>query len=513
MKKTIKTGFALLLLLGCMNGFSQENPTAPTPLQMARIQLIEGMKNYNPAAALATFQQYANQGNPEAMNGLGLIYSQGLGVTANEVLAVEWFEKAAQKNYAKSYHNLATLYKKGVAGSKDLTKALSHYQKAAELGYDEAWYEWGMMHKNGLGTPQDDQKALAIFTEGATKGFYNAMYAQGYMTYKGLGTKQDYTAAVALFEKAAKNNSAGMYMLGICYRNGYGVDKDEQKGIYWLNKSAAMGYTFAQKELKEVQPENAAPNQSKTLSAPIAQSNDAPIEAPVKLQKVAQKHISGDMSGLYTGTLLRYDFSGQNVISTTPIEVRFDQNGKALSGIWKEQAGDSIAFTATVNEKNIVFANSSIERVEHFSHNQLKKYSFKEAQLQLVENQDDLYIVGNLQLYDIKESEPEKPMYLILTRKNDHLQLEDAQHIVSQLLVYPNPITTGQFNLYFDLAQQTPITVKIYDLMGVQYHEQQLTTTGTGQQEQAINFTAPAGNYVLNLYYGSYVLRTILIKK
>jgi uncharacterized protein len=203
----------------------------------------------------------------------------------------------------------------------------------------------------------------------------------------------------------------------------------------------------------------------------------------------------------------------QNVITTTPIEVHFDQNGKALTGIWKEQAGDSIAFTATVNEKNIVFANSSIERVEHFSHNQLKKYSFKEAQLQLVENQDDLYIVGNLQLYDIKESEPEKPMYLILTRKNDHLLPEDAQHIVSQLLVYPNPVTTGQFNLYFDLAQQTPITVKIYDLMGLQHYEQQLTTTGTGQQEQAINFNAPAGNYVLNLYYGSYVLRTILIKK
>lgn len=219
------------------------------------------------------------------------------------------------------------------------------------------------------------------------------------------------------------------------------------------------------------------------------------------------------MSGLYTGTLLRYDFSGQNVISTTPIKVHFDQNGKALSGIWKEQAGDSIAFTATVNEKNIVFTNSTIERIGHFSHNQPKKYTFRKAQLQLVENQDDLYIVGNLQLYDIQQNEPEKPIYLILTRKNDHLLPQDAEHTVSQLLVYPNPVTTGQFNLYFDLAEQTPIRVKIYDLMGVQHYEQQLTTTGTGQQEQAINFTAPRGNYVLNLYYGSHVLRTILIKK
>ena len=514
MKKTIQSGLALLLLLGSMNGFSQENPIVLSPLQIARLQLIEGSKSYDPTAALATYQQYATDNNAEAMNGLGLIYTKGIGVPVNEVLGIEWFDKAAQNNYPKAYYNLANLYKKGIGVVIDLAKALDYYQKSSELGYDAAWYEWGTMYKKGIGTPQDNSKALAIYTEGATKGIANCIYAQGYMTYKGLATKQDYTAAVALFEQAvAKNNEAGMYMLGLCYRNGYGVDKDEQKSLMLLNKSAAMGYKFAQEELQEAQPENATPNQNKTLSTTIVETENAPIVAPVKYKKVKQKITKSDISGDYTGTLLRYDFSGQNVISRTPITVQIEQDSIALTGIWKEQQGDTIPFTATIKEKIIAFTNSKIDRVEHYSYNQLKKYSFKEAKLQVVENEDDIYIVGNLKLYDLKEKEPEKPMYIILERKNDNLLPPNPDAIVTHLVVYPNPVTQGRFNLYFDLAEQTPITIKIFDLMGMLKHEQQLTTASVGQQEQSIGFTAPAGNYILNLYYGSQVLRTILIKK
>jgi hypothetical protein len=104
-------------------------------------------------------------------------------------------------------------------------------------------------------------------------------------------------------------------------------------------------------------------------------------------------------------------------------------------------------------------------------------------------------------------------MYLILERKNNHDLPTDSEKIVTRLVVYPNPVTANQFNLYFDLAQQTPISVKIYDMMGLLKHEQQLTTIGTGQQNQIINFNAPTGNYILNLYYGDHILRTILIKQ
>jgi uncharacterized protein len=80
-------------------------------------------------------------------------------------------------------------------------------------------------------------------------------------------------------------------------------------------------------------------------------------------------------------------------------------------------------------------------------------------------------------------------------------------------VVFPNPIVSDSFKLSFELAAQTPIAIKIYDLMGLLKHQQNLITSGTGQQEQSINFNAPKGNYILNLYYNDQVLRTILIKQ
>lgn len=514
MKKTIQKGFALLLLLGSMQGFSQETPNSNKALLYARFQLQKGYKDYNPQAALATYQQLATEGNAEAMNGLGLIYSQGLGVEPNETLALDWFTKAGQNGYPKAYFNLGLLYKNGVGSTKDLPKALDYFQKAAQEGCKEAYYSWAMMHKKGSGTKQNETLAFEIFKEGADKGIGNCLYAQGYMHYKGLGTKQDYAAAIVLFEKGIEKNNAGaMYMLGLCYRNGYGIEKDETKGLYWLQKAAALDYKPAEIELSEAQPENATPNQTKTESTPITEVENAPIEIPKKIKKVKHKITKDDIGGVYTGTLLRYDWSGQNVISETPITVNIDQEEVNLTGIWAEKDGDSIAFTAELKEKMIAFKKSKIDRIEHFYKNSPKQYAFRNAKLQVIETTEDVYIAGNLQLYDTKEAENEKPMYLILKRHLEETSIDTTQAIVTKMVVYPNPIPSNIFKLSFDLQEQTPIAIKIYDMTGLLKHQQNLSTTSTGLQEQMIDFNAPTGNYILNLYYNDQVLQTILIKK
>jgi uncharacterized protein len=297
------------------------------------------------------------------------------------------------------------------------------------------------------------------------------------------------------------------------YRNGYGIEKDETKGLYWLQKAAALDYKPAEVELAEAQPENATPNQTKTESTPIAEVETAPIEIPKKIKKVKHKITKEDIGGLYTRTLLRYDWSGQNVISQNPISVHLDQEDVNLTGIWAEKDGDSIAFTAELKEKHIAFKKSKIDRVEHFHKNSPRVYTFKNAKLQVIETTEDIYIVGNLQLYDTKEEENEKPMYLILKRHLEETSIDSTQAIVSKMVVYPNPIPSNNFKLSFELKEQTPIAIKIYDMTGLLKHEQNLSTTSTGLQEQMIDFNAPAGNYILNLYYNDQVLRTILIKK
>ena len=266
--------------------------------------------------------------------------------------------------------------------------------------------------------------------------------------------------------------------------------------------------------LEEPQAENANPNQNLTASTPIEEEvENAPIEVPQKIKKVKQKITKGDISGLYTGHLLRYDWSGQNVLTNTPIEVNISQEGKALTGTWVEQAGDSIAFQANIEEKAIVFEDTKINRLEQNLKAEMITYSFKNAKLQIVANEEDLYLAGNLQLYNIKERENEKPMYLILERKTESSTDDPNQAIVSKMVVYPNPVTANSFKLNFDLKEQTPVNIKIYDMMGVLKHQQQLSTQGTGLQEQIIGFNANTGNYILNLYYNDQVIKTILIKQ
>jgi TPR repeat protein len=519
MKKPIKTGVWLLLLLGSMHCFSQEKATSSKDLLAARIQLIEGSKKYNPAAALVTYRQQAGLGNAEAMNGLGLIYSKGMGVPVNERLGLEWFEKAAQNGYAKAYSNIALLYQNGVGTAKDEAKALEYYKKSAQAGYNKAYLSWGKMLKDGLGTPQDYLQAMEVFKQGAEKGEVHCLYSQGYLHYKGFGTPQDYNKAIELFEQSAdKGDAVGIYMLGYCYRNGYGVTIDDEKAKTYFRKSAALGFQRANVELSQPRAENAAPSQTKTVSAPLPEElENAPTAIPATLKKVKQKISKGDISGDYTGHLMRYDWSGQNILSKTPIRVTLNQQGKNLNGIWVEQAGDSVGFKAAIEEKSIKFADSKIDRVNHYVNPSMDTYQFNQAQLQIIENQGDLYIAGNLQLYNIEQREKEKPMYIILQRKATSTEVTAAvpaeEAVVSHMVVYPNPITAESFKLSFKLKEQTPINIRIYDLNGLLKFQQQLSIDSSELQEQTIPFSAPAGNYILNLYYNDKVLRTILIKR
>ncbi|MFW0739913.1 T9SS type A sorting domain-containing protein [Flavobacterium sp. T12S277] len=185
-----------------------------------------------------------------------------------------------------------------------------------------------------------------------------------------------------------------------------------------------------------------------------------------------------------------------------------DQKGKILSGIWKEKEGDQAQFKAEITPDAIVFENSQIDRIEHFSNNIPKTYEFKQAKVQYLEKDNEVFIAGNIQLYDLKEHENEKPMYLSLQR-NAPAADDQTQQILSQLIVYPNPVTSDSFNLSFELAEYTDISVDIYSFTGFLVNQQKLKTSDSGHQELAIPFNAPPGNYILNLKYGAKMIKTI----
>lgn len=513
MSKTIQRAAIMLLLLGNSLCHAQQIPAEKKILLTANLQLQKGSPYYNPEVALNSYKLLAEKGNSEAMNALGLIYTKGINVVTNEEEGIHWLEKAAEAGYAQAWFNLGLLYKEGVNFKADPNKAINCFEKAATLGYDNAWQKWGTMIMKGDNVPQDYSAAMNIFKKGAEKENSGCNYSLGYMYYKGLGCTQDYNQAIQQFELGSQKGNAGaMYMLGLCYRNGYGTTIDSDKATYWLNKSAQRGFKLADIELTNPEAENINPSKLKTVSTPIPEViSITESEVPERFKKVKQARIVTNISGNYTGQLLRYDWSGQNIISKTPLQIDLKQTGNQISGQWKEEDGDTTAFTALIQENAITFQDSKIDRIDHFHKNSPTGYEFKEAKLQLLETPESLFLVGNLQLYNIKERENEKPMFLILEKKQVKSTTEEAG-IISKVIVYPNPFTSS-FELGFNLAQNADVTASIHSFMGKLLFTTQWNNLEKGSQIKPISLNAPSGNYLLRITYGNEVKTSILIKK
>lgn len=509
MKKTIKNGAILVILLGAMLCQGQEAPDVKKTLSTARTQLLRGSNSYNPEIAIASYTLLASQGNAEAMNALGMVYSKGIGVSVDEILGIQWLEKAANAGYTKAWYNLGILCKENTP-----TKAIVYFEKAATAGYEMAWQKWGAMQLKGDGVPKNYSIAMSIFKQGAEKGSASCIYSIGYMYYKGLGCEQDYNKAIQQFDLGSqKGNLAAIYMLGLCYRNGYGTTIDNEKAKYWLNKAASKGYKNAEIELTDSEAENANPNQVKTISKPIPELVIiTETEVPETFKKVKQSQMNSNVSGSYIGSVLLYDWSGQNIISTTPLQIDLQQSGDQLSGEWKEEDSATSLFTAQIQENAIVFQDSKIKRAEHYQKDSQVHYEFKEARLQLLETPESLFLVGNIQLYNIKHRENEKPMYLILEKKQVENTFADASKIISKVMLYPNPFISS-FELSFDLTQTTTVTASIHNLSGTLLYTTQWKNMELGSQIKTISLDAPSGYYLLRLSYGQEIKTSILIKQ
>ncbi|MDZ4149269.1 MAG: tetratricopeptide repeat protein [Flavobacteriaceae bacterium] len=54
---------------------------------------------------------------------------------------------------------------------------------------------------------------------------------------------QEFEKAVPILKQAAElGNAESQYNLGYCYRAGFGIDQNTEKGIYWFSKSADQGF-------------------------------------------------------------------------------------------------------------------------------------------------------------------------------------------------------------------------------------------------------------------------------
>ena len=238
--------------------------------------------------AVRLLREAAEQGNAEAQETLGDYYNVGKCVVKDRVEAERWWRKSADQRRKEAEHgsaygyyeqlNLGNCYRKGSAEDKkeavkwfrmaarggnvyaqlalgecysqgdgvpvDKTEAVKWYRKAAENGNKDACIKLGDCYIEGVGVEMNKEEGSKWYKKGREQlrfllqlGKLNRKH--GDCCYYGEGGEaEDKTKAVKFYRMAAEQgDAAAQLMLGYCYAEGVGVEKDKGAALEWYRKA------------------------------------------------------------------------------------------------------------------------------------------------------------------------------------------------------------------------------------------------------------------------------------
>ena len=313
-----------------------------------------------------------------------------------------------------------------------------------------------------------------------------------------------------------------MYMLGLCFRNGYGVAVNIDSARYWLSKAAARNDKRAINELADTSPENAdmqsVPNLQPAATIPLAQ----PVNLKAGFKKIPH-HLNNnniDLAGIYHGFVINFDWSGKHIIDQQALKLTLRRNNKQLNGEWAQDGQPAIALAGTLTDTALVFNNTVGQLTDHYHKNAPQDLQFKNSKLNLVSSHDTVYLSGTLSLYSPRWHETQRPEFIMLIRTNgkpNNLanKVDTAKAAADSLhfVAYPNPFSTG-LQLRYTLTKAANVSIMVSDLLsGRIVYRTDARQTAVGDHTDPVRFNAAPGNYVVTLLYGKKLKSTAVSKQ
>lgn len=217
----------------------------------------------------------AEDGDAGSATNLGYLYSNGLGVEANQLEAVRWFRKAADQGDSAAQYNLANVYEYGIGVTQNIDEALTWYKKAAAQGDEEAKKRLAELKAQSepMASVEDSASFLNSANEAASKltgsdfqiardiasrGYPNARVShlvgpdiprgaryRGFIIglnpseADGLAVKGMFLEALTLYLQAYENerDPDAAHNIGIIYARGLGVVQNNEKALKFLEFS------------------------------------------------------------------------------------------------------------------------------------------------------------------------------------------------------------------------------------------------------------------------------------
>ena len=302
--------------------------------------------------------------------------------------------------------------------------------------------------------------------------------------------------------------------MGLCLRNGYGMVQNTDSARFWLAKSAAMGYKQSQDELSFKEPENNYDAGNLLQNIKIMQVRNAPpVNRYTKVTNLLQPE---NITGNYTGYLIKYDWSGQYIISSNPLQLQLTYDNDLLTGKWIEDDSIELKVNAELTKKAVLFKGMSYNRNDHYHPVNPINYFFEEAVLQTETSGDTVYLSGNIKQFKPKQNEPGKPIKIVLMRtgNNNSAAMSNSFFNIqnSKLLVYPNPFNNG-FTVDFVLKESAKVFTQIFTTDGKLIYTTGTETLQPGTYTLPVQVNIPAGTYFVKLSCGKKNQTATVIKQ
>lgn len=470
----MKTYSLFIYLLLCSVTCIVAQPSATDSLKSQEL----GMAHYNirklsctscQAEGYSIFSRYAEEGDVQCMYQLYKCLTNGWGTKPDFSKALFWLQQAADENHETAIKELVLIYKDGRYGiEQDLPLACQYAIRLSALN-------------NSMGH-----------------------YQYGYLLYKGLGCTQNYEKAMECFEKAAlQGQGSSMYMLGLCYRNGYGVPANRDIARSWLIKAAEKGVRAAREEL-EIPLAETEGNAIATRSF----STDNPV--PETYRKV-EHQMTADMSGCYSGTLVTYDYSGKHLVCQKPLSMEISITGDEADIRWTEEDKEPITLHGISNDSLLVFNKAIYCRSDHYTRSTPISWEFVNSVFTAETENGKTMLHGNLQQYSPETKEMEKPMYFVAEKTSaiiSHTKSNEALNF----RVTPNPFQDA-IHVSFVLRQSEECSLKLYSANGILVMDKALGTLKEGNHNVELTPKIVPGAYVLRLSCGNTLCVSTLFKE
>ncbi len=156
--------------------------------------------------AMHVFQLRSAAGDPVAMNNIGYMYEEGLGVAVDYNRAMQYYTKAVNAGDGAGMASLGRMYEQGHGVAVDYRQARRYYTLAKNAGEPLGATLLGITYQHGLGVPIDYGQAMRLYHEAIVGGGDStAMNQIGFMLQHGLGVPPNPKEAWCWYEWADAN--------------------------------------------------------------------------------------------------------------------------------------------------------------------------------------------------------------------------------------------------------------------------------------------------------------------